>query len=244
MNQSRLVLALFLAGMGFFCSANAHANESLAQSAHKLKLAIEDLIETHGSAYPEGPQYLKRLNALSPALTPNSRPAGETLEALRREALLANPELLKLPGILVVQRKPKDPRSPGVMTARDEKIGFSGGLARDIAMPSNHECNASLGRTGYDDRIALLDPGTPEHALKTVYRPDHGAYVGQLDLDFDARHLLFTQSDETNWKLFEWDLTDANLRQVSKMPDDVDCMDGAYMPNGDIISKHLYNRNI
>jgi formylglycine-generating enzyme required for sulfatase activity len=235
MNQLRLVLVLFFAGIGIINSTSTRADESLPQSAHKLKLAIEDLIETHGSGYPEGPQYLKRLNALLPVLTPNSHQAREKLEALRREALLANPEFLKLPGILVVQRKPKDPRSPGVMTAQDEKIGFSGGLARDIAMPSNHECNASLERTGYDDRIAMLDPGAPEVALKTIYRPDHGAYVGQLDLDFDARHLLFTQSDETNWKLFEWDLAHARLRQVSQMPDDVDCMDGAYMPNGDIV---------
>ena len=48
--------------------------------------------------------------------------------------LLANPALLELPGILVVERKPKDPRSPAVMTAEDDRIGYSAGLARDIAM--------------------------------------------------------------------------------------------------------------
>ena len=235
MNQSRLFLTLFLVGISVIHCTNAYASESRAQSGDKLKLAIEDLIETHGSAYPEGPQYLKRLNALLPTLKPGSRQTREDLEALRREALLANPALLELPGILVVQRKPKDPRSPAVMTAEDERIGYSAGLARDIAMPSNHECNASLERTGYDDRIVLLDPNAPEAPFKPVYRPDHGGYVGHLDLDFDARHLLFTQSDETNWKLFEWDLAESRLRQVSRMPDDVDCMDGAYMPNGDIV---------
>ncbi len=235
MNPSRLVLALCLAGLGLFNATIAFAGEFLPQSAHKLKLAIEDLIEMHGSAYPEGTYYLQQLNALLPRLNSNRRQAQEKLEALRRKALLANPTLLNLPGILVVQRKPKDPKSPSVMTSRDAEIGYSAGLARDIAMPSNHECNASLERMGYDDRIAMLAPGAPGAALKTVYRPDHSGYVGQLDLDFDARHVLFTQSDNTNWKLFELDLADANLRQVSHMPDDVDCMDGAYMPNGDIV---------
>jgi formylglycine-generating enzyme required for sulfatase activity len=213
----------------------ADAGESLPQDATKLKQAIEDLIDTYGSAYPAGPQYLKQLDVLLPELHTNRESAREKLEALRREALLANPALLKLPGILVVQRKPKDPQSPDVMTAHDRQIGFSGGLGRDIAMPSNHECNASLERLGYDDRIAVLNPGRPEAALKQIYRPDHGGYVGQLDLDFDGRRLLFTQSDKTNWKLLEWDFTDASLRPVSNMPDDVDCMDGAYLPNGDIV---------
>ncbi len=235
MRQSRLLLALLFAGAGIVHSASARAGESLPQSAHKLKLAIEDLIETHGPAYPAGAEYLEQLNALLPRFTPNAPQAKEKLEALSREALLANPALLKLPGILVVRRQPKDPYSPEVMTEKDKKIGYSAGLARDIAMPSNHECNASLERTGYDDRIALLNPGALEAALKTVYRPGHGGYVGQLDLDFDARHVLFTQSDKTNWKLLEVDLADASVRQVSTMPDDVDCMDAAYMPNGDIV---------
>ncbi len=235
MNASRLVLALLFAGIVSYVPSDAHADESLAQSGHKLKLAIEDLVETHGSAYPEGLHYLKQLAGLWPELNANRRQTQATLEALRRKALLANPDLLKLSGILVVQRKPKDPQSSQVMTARDKVIGFSGGLARDIAMPSNHECNASLERTGYDDRIAMLDPRALTTGLKTVYRPAHRAYVGQLDLDFDARHVLFTQSDDTNWKLFELNLADANLRQVSNMPDDTDCMDGAYLPNGDIV---------
>ncbi|MCF7976139.1 MAG: SUMF1/EgtB/PvdO family nonheme iron enzyme, partial [Phycisphaerae bacterium] len=234
MNPLRLVLVLCLTSVGSL-NTTVRADETLAQSVHKLKLAIEDLMETHGSAYPDGAHCLERLDAMLPSLTSKRGQARATLEALRREALLANPALVKLPGILVVQRKPKDPRSPSVMTEADQRIGYSAGLARDIAMPSNHECNASLERTGYDDQIVMLDPRAPGNALKTIYRPDQGGYVGELDLDFDARYVLFTQSDRTNWKLFEYDLADGHLRQVSHMPDDVDCMDGAYMPNGDIV---------
>lgn len=237
MHPSRLVpvLFLFFVGIGFMNGVQVCANESPTQSSHKLRLAIEDLMDTYGTEYPGGADYLEQLRALLPELRANSLQARRKLETLRSEALLANPALLKLPGILVVQRKPKDPHSSAVKTERDKHIGYSAGLARDIAMPSNHECNASLERTGYDDRIVMLNPKAPGTPLKTVYRPDHSGYVGQLDLDFDGRHVLFTQSDRTNWKLFEWDLAHARLRRVSDMPDDVDCMDGAYMPNGDIV---------
>lgn len=209
--------------------------ETPTENHAKLRHAIVDLVERYGSRYAQGLRYLQRLDRLAPKLERGDRQAVQQLSALRREALLANPELQGLPGILVVRRKPKDPQSSQVMTARDQTIGYAGGLGRDIAMPSNHECNASLERMGHDDQIVLLDPGAPEAPLQTIYRPEHSGYVGQLDLDFDARHLLFTQSDQTNWKLFELDLVDKILRQVSRMPGDVDCMDGAYMPNGDIV---------
>jgi formylglycine-generating enzyme required for sulfatase activity len=231
--MNRLMLGfLFLILIAFCCAASA---ETPSESCEKLRHAIVDLMDSYGSEYTQGRTYLHRLDQLARGLEQDKRQAVQQLEALRSEALLANPALVTLPGILVLQRKPKDPHSPNVMIAKDKDIGYSAGLARDIAMPSNHECNASLERMGYEDRITLLAPGAPAAALKTVYRPEHSGYVGQLDLDFDARHLLFTQSDQTNWKLFEWDFAQGTLRQVSRMPDDVDCMDGAYMPNGDIV---------
>jgi hypothetical protein len=64
MNPSRLLVALLLAGPGLVASTATYAGESSPQSVHKLKLAIEDLIETHGSAYPKGTQYLRQLYRL------------------------------------------------------------------------------------------------------------------------------------------------------------------------------------
>lgn len=79
MNPLRLVLVLCLTGVGLV-NATVRAEETLGQSVHKLKLAIEDLMETHGSVYPEGMQYLKRLDAMLPSLTSKRGQARDTLE--------------------------------------------------------------------------------------------------------------------------------------------------------------------
>ena len=77
MRNDKYILVLFLAGIGMIHSTSIRADESLPQSAHKLKLAIEDLIETHGSAYPEGRGYLRQLDVLLPKLNANRRQARE-----------------------------------------------------------------------------------------------------------------------------------------------------------------------
>ena len=60
-----------------------------------LRLAIEDLIATHGSDYPKGKEFLKRLEAVSDE---NS----DEFRALKKEALLANP-LLDFDHLLMVR---------------------------------------------------------------------------------------------------------------------------------------------
>jgi len=62
-----------------------------------LRLAIQDLIDTHGAAYPKGPAYLKQL------ANTNSE---EQLTALRKEALMANPAI-DFEKLLIVERSGK-----------------------------------------------------------------------------------------------------------------------------------------
>ncbi|MEN6334463.1 MAG: hypothetical protein ABFE01_09395 [Phycisphaerales bacterium] len=170
-----------------------------------LRAAIEDLIATNGRRYPKGNEYLRRLDELARA----ERPA-EALEQLRREALLANP-LLEFDKALVVKRR--------------------GGLG----LPANDECDASLPREGYDNEIAVLSLAQPGAELATVYRSQAGGYVGEIDLHWNADRFLFTQSDAANWKLWEIRADGTGLRQVSHMPDDVDCFDACYLPEGRIV---------
>ena len=62
-----------------------------------LKLAIEDLIATYGDKYPKGKEFLKRLEAIQ------SERSAE-FEALKKEALLANP-LLDFDHLLMVRSR-------------------------------------------------------------------------------------------------------------------------------------------
>lgn len=196
-----------------------------------LRLAIADLSLTFGKEYPQGERHLERLRQLqqraeavlaSPATAREEMSASELLRELERfrdEALLANP-LLQSRRLLLVKRRPSGERgTPGL----------------DIGMPSNHECNSSLPRTGYDNELCVLSPVGPRGELRPIYRPANGEYVGEIDLHWDADRLLFTQSDATNWRVFEMRTDGSGLRQVSTMPDDVDSFDACYLPNGKII---------
>jgi len=206
-----------------------------ASDSSKLRGAVSDLIETFGDHYPNGYDYLDRLRRIEDRLGQGKTYAKHQLETLRSEALLANPLLTDLGGVLVVKRRIKDLKKDNVFTAVDRQIGYSAGLGRDIGMPSNHECNASLERDGYDNEISLLLPVAGCVKLKTIYRPEDGGYVGELDLHFDGKRVLFTKSDAVNWKLYEMNVDGLHIRRVSQIPDDIDAMDGCYLPNGKII---------
>ncbi len=212
-----LATLLQLAVTGTVC-LGAEAPQTSAQvrlyQLKSLRLAIRDLIETSGEEYPRGREYLKRLDVLESAVKAGDPLAMKMFVQLRRDALLANP-LLDFGQLLVVKRRCKDPRDPG--------------------FPSNHECNSSLRRTGYDNEIAVLSPIRPDGKLTTFYRPKDGGYVGEIDLHWDADRILFTKSDSESWKIWEIRTNGTGLRQVSRVPEDVDCFDACYMPNGRII---------
>ena len=195
-----------------------------------LQAAIEDLICTFGERYPRGPEYLHRLNEIKGALERQDPSAEAPFVRLRREALLANP-LLDFDAVLVVKRR----SMRDVASAQGKRIWISDTPGADLGLPSNHECNSSLPRDGYDNEIAILSLEQPRRDLQTLYRPAADIYVGELDLHWDADRLLFTQSDATHWKVWEMGIDGSGLRQVSAMPEDVDSFDACYLPDGRIV---------
>ncbi len=174
-----------------------------------LKLAIEDLIAEHGDKYPKGKDLLARLKAMESAEDPK-------LEALKREALLANP-LLDFDKIMLVKRK-------------------------GTGMANNSQGNSSIGANGIENELMALELETGK--LSTIYKPERPQYVGQFDLHFDANKVLFSSiSTNGSWGIFEiavdpesGSMTSNSLRQVSpNMGKDVDNYDAAYMPGGKIV---------
>ena len=193
---------------------------------HPTRLAIQDLANSYGPEYPKSRLYLERLAAVEAQLasavaqaslgSPNAIALLEQvlaqLDALRHEALLANP-LLDFDRLLVVKRR------------------GAGGL------PANWQGNCSLSKTGYDNEIAVLSPVTPEGKLTTLYRPEHGEFVGDVDLHFDADRLLFSSiGSHGRWQVFDIRADGTGLRQVTRGQEpDVDSYDACYLPDGDII---------
>jgi len=190
-----------------------------------LRLAIEDLIETFEEDYPNGRKYLRRLDEMKKAraaamsLDRESDSAKAELGRLARElpklqydALLSNP-LLDFDELILLKRK-----------------------RGQLGLPVNHKCNTGIERTGYDNEIAALGPVHPTGKMRTVFRPEDGRYVGEIDLHYDAEKMLFTMPKGPTWQIFEIGADGTGLRQVSmdEHPD-VDNFDACYLPDGRIV---------
>ncbi len=194
----------------------------------KLRLAIEDLVTTFGDGYPAGADYLVRLDRLALALqeaqaavqkddqgaVDRERQIAQQLMALRDEALLANP-LLNFQQLLLVKRGNKSPA---------------------LGLPRNWQSNSCLARNGFDDEISVLSPVGPEGELKALFTPPRDSFVGDVDLNFDGRRMLFSMVGENGrWQIFEVGVDGQGLRQLTGEQPDVDSYDACYLPDGKIL---------
>lgn len=102
-----------------------------------------------------------------------------------------------------------------------------------MGFPTNHESQSSLEKDIYENEIGIFHPGTGKY--ETIYKPKGNYFVGQINLHWNADKFLFTQSDGVSWKIFEMNTDGTGLRQVSQTPDDVDCFEACYLPNGKIV---------
>ncbi|MBI3922446.1 MAG: SUMF1/EgtB/PvdO family nonheme iron enzyme [Armatimonadetes bacterium] len=189
-----------------------------------LRLAIKDLSAAYGAKYPKGKEYLDRLDSLlrvrdtalakldtAEALQHAAKTA-EGLRSLQRDALLANP-LLDFDRLLFVKR-------------RDNQLG----------LPQNWQGNSSIARGGYDNEICISPIGRIG-PISSLFHPEGGRFVGDLDLHFDGDRFLFSMPDEEmRWQVYELRSDGTGLRQVTlgDQPD-VDNFDGCYLPSGKII---------
>lgn len=195
-----------------------------------LRAAIEDLVGTFGSKYPDGPARLTRLDDFDhrwaelergvAAGDPAALSVAEEFVAFARAALLSNPLL-------------DDPASPDgtvrlvVVRRKEDRLG----------LPQNWEGNASLARTGYDNEIAVLSSlrGVPHREM--LYAPDGGRFVGDVDLHFGAERFLFsTPSPQGPWRVYEREIASGKLRELPLIDEaDVDNYDACYLPSGEVL---------
>ena len=134
------------------------------------------------------------------------------LDALARDVLLANP-LLDFDRILLVRSK----RGQGRLL-----INWRG--------------NSNIPKKGFDNEIAILH-GLDDGELKTVYKPKKDVFVGDVDLHFDAKRMLFSTFGENGAsRVCEVGVDGKGLRTASPdMGDDVDNYDPCYLADGRIV---------
>ena len=224
-----------------------------------LRQSIEDRIKTLGSAYPEGPKFLKRLEEFEKkkstlrvcsllggkntttrtweseeGMPEQQRTMEKKLSALRRDALLADPAM-KFDKLLFFKRK----TYPGNVYM-DNKMNSPGGS------------------------ICVLSPVSPEGKVTRLIPELDGGIFTRFDLSFDATKMVFGyKKKDERFRLYEIDVDPAkgimvpgSLRQLTFDSEDeakalaevkelykgwhergfhFDDMDPCYLPNGKII---------
>jgi len=204
------------------------ATELKRVNAAALPMAVEDLIHTFGSRYPQGPEHLKRardaarrVEELQAAVAQGSRSAADQIDGVladyrrvQQQTLLANP-LLDFDRLLLVKRDLKQ---------------------RNLGLPQNWQGNCAIAKTGYDNQIAVLSPIGPEGKLTTLYKPAATEFVGDVDLHFNADKMLFSMpGSNQRWQIWEIRADGTGLRQVTLGDEpDVDNYDACYLPDGRI----------
>ena len=181
-----------------------------------LRLAILDLIAGNGDKYPKGAEFVKRLDAIEKQLAAGKETPElvKQFTALRSEALLANP-LLNFEKLLLVRRAKKN-----------------------IGLVNNWQSNSSMRGTGFDNDIAVLSPVSPEGKLTTLFKPEGGKFVGDVDLEFDGEKMLFSMGSGSNgrWQVCEIDADGKNLRELPLIKEkDVNNYDACYLPDGNVM---------
>jgi len=210
-----------------WCEAREVVERLDALDMGALRAAVEDLTADYPRAYPRGAEFLDRLDDLEPRLADaraavvagdvdgEGRRAIDELQALRRQALLANP-LLDFEHLLAVKRGAGSPA---------------------LGLPQNWQGNCSLSRRGFEDELVTIDWRTGVDSLATLFAPETGRMIADVDLHFDGEHMLFSMlGSHDRWQIFELQLDDNVLRQVTPgQHEDVDNYDACYLPDGRII---------
>lgn len=135
------------------------------------------------------------------------------LAALQREILFANP-LLDFDKLLLIKRG-----------------------EGNLGLPQNWQGNCAISAHGYDNEIATLSYKDADAKPVSLYRPQDGAFVGDVDLHFDAGKMLFSMpGSHGRWQIWEVGADGNGLRQVTLGEEpDVDNYDPCYLPNDQII---------
>ncbi len=207
------------------------ASTNLVMDPVPLRRAIEDLSRSFPGQYTRGAEFLKRLDAIE------AKPNADAFLVLQREALLANP-LMNFDRLLMIKRS--DGSTPQL------RIGIQAGGADTLGLSLNYHCLATirtLARDAYDNEIATLSPLGPAGKVTTLYKPEGGKFVGEMNLHFDADKILFTSLDkDRHYQVFEMDAAGKNIRQVTPDLLGADNLDACYLPDGriDFVSTSIF----
>jgi len=203
MKQPFLLMTLLLA-----FAVPSFALDTAPQDAGPLRAAIEHLIDAFGDRYAKGPEYLARLNEVE------ATGDAAAIEALRRDALIANPLVSRQPILFVVRTQyARDHHNTGTMFQNGEinERSFRGGGA-----------------------IKTIDFGRGGE-VKTLLEAS-GGIARDPDVDFDGRRILFAmrRNAADSYHIYRMLADGSGIQQLTS-GSDVSDIDPTHLPDGRIV---------
>ena len=191
-------------------------------------LAVADLSNTFGGGYPQADAFKARAEQLArrgeqllrdssgPVPAPALADWQQQITALQQEALVKSNPLLSFGKLMYITRR----------------AGGNPGL------PQNWQSNSSIGRTGTETSINILNTADPGGAVATLFAAGK-RFVGDLCLAFDGQHVLFDMpaaEKADRYEIYELGADGQGLRMVTASADsDYDNYDACYLPSGQIM---------
>lgn len=223
--MARILLAIVsMLALVSYANDGTLSAEQRARTAHStpeaLVRSIRHIIESKPDLYKQGPGHLEaalRIVQDWPGILagierndPAALASLQEFEELKFAALVRDNHWLDFEEALVV-------------------------LSDQVPITANWLGTHTLKPTGYRNKIARLNIRTG--VLTDVYAPTNGAYLGEIDLHYDAKRLLFTSTDLNNrFQVMEVGVDGSGLRQVSSIGGDiVHTYGGIYLPSENII---------
>lgn len=226
--ESRLVRCVVMSAVCLFValggSVDAARKKRAPQTAEaprlaeeSLRAAIGDLIATFGPRYPRGEEYLARLDRIREqkknASGEQAKVLVAQLQALGRDALIANPLVSGRPILFVARRQYR----------------------------SDHHNTATMFQTGEINTRSFSGPAALKTIdlarggrVKTLLDLPEGV-ARDLDVGFDGRTILFSmrRNVKDDYHLYEMAADGSGLRQLTALPG-VSDFDPLYLPDGRI----------
>jgi len=191
----------------------AAETEAGAKDRASLRAAITDLARTFGQRYPNGEQYLQRLDAL---------PAGDQagLAKLRTEALTANPLVSGRPLVFVTRSQ-----------YRSHYHAIDTLFLTDEFNWDRKKPHADL--FGPGGALKTIDLKTGK--LATLVQAPKGV-IRDPDVSYDGKRILFSmrKTRDTDYHIYEINADGTGLRQLTRLPGAAD-VDPIYLPDGTIV---------
>lgn len=145
---------------------------------------------------------------------PDALKNAEALEALTRRLMLETNPAVTFEELLFIRRK------------------------EGRYLPQNWQSNSVLPKNGHKNTLcALRVRGDKAGEVREIYTPPAGAFIGDVDLNWDGQRALFSSVGASNaWHVFELSLADRAVRQVSRDNEpDINHYDPCYLPDGRIL---------